>query len=101
MKRTLEPVSPGEILLEEFMRPLGISQNQLARDLGVNPARIHEIVHGRRGISAETALRLSVYFKTSGLFWLNLQTRYDLKIAERTHGRTIKKSVRPAARSAA
>lgn len=101
MKSTLAPIPPGEILMEEFMRPLGLSQNSLARDLGVNPARIHDIVHGRRGISAETALRLAAYFQTSAEFWINLQVRYDLKMAERAHGRAIKKSVRPAATKAA
>ena len=101
MTRKLSPISPGEILLEEFMNPLGLSQNQLARDLGVNPARVHEIVRGRRGVSAETALRLAAYFRTTPEFWLNLQTRYDLKVAERAHGSAIKKSVRPIAARAA
>ncbi len=101
MTSTLALIPPGEILMEEFMRPLGLSQNSLARDLGVNPARVHDIVHGRRGISAETALRLAAYFQTTPEFWLNLQSRYDLKLAERTHGRAIKKAVRPAAAKAA
>lgn len=101
MAKKLYPISPGEILLEEFMSPLGLSQNQLARDLGVNPARVHEIVRGRRGISAETALRLATYFRTTPEFWLNLQTRYDLKVAENSHGTAIKKSVRPIAARAA
>ncbi len=83
------------------MRPLQISQNQLARDLGVNPARVHEIVHGRRGITAETALRFATYFRTTAEFWMNLQTRYDIKIAENTHGNAIKKTVRPVAARAA
>lgn len=83
------------------MNPLGLSQNQLARDLGVNPARVHEIVHGRRGVSAETALRLAAYFRTTPEFWLNLQTRYDLKVAERAHGSAIKKSIRPSTARAA
>ena len=101
MKHKLAPIPPGEILFEDFMVPLGISQNQLARALGVNPARVHEIVHGRRGISAETALRLAAHFGTSAEFWMHLQSRYDLKVAERTHGRTIKKVVRPAQSKAA
>ncbi|MEQ1717770.1 MAG: HigA family addiction module antitoxin [Hyphomicrobium sp.] len=101
MKKKLEPISPGEILYEEFMRPFSISQNQLARDLGVNPARIHEIVRAKRGISAETALRLAAYFQTTGEFWMSLQARYDLKLAERAHGAIIKKSVRPSASIAA
>jgi antitoxin HigA-1 len=101
MSKKLSPISPGEILLEEFMVPLGISQNRLARDLGVNVARVHDIVRGQRGISAETALRLATYFKTSADFWMNLQTRYDLKLAERAHGPAIRKSVKPAERKAA
>lgn len=95
MSRKLTPITPGEILSEEFMSPLGISQNRLARDLGVNPARVHEIVRGQRGISAETALRLSAYFKTTAEFWMNLQARYDLKVAEQTYGKAIRKSVKP------
>ncbi len=101
MKSKLEPISPGEILREEFMRPLGISQNMLARNLGVNVARVHEIIHARRGISAETALRLAAYFGTSGEFWLNLQSRFDLQVAEHEHGTDIKKSVRPVVKKAA
>jgi antitoxin HigA-1 len=101
MAKKLSPIRPGEILLEEFMTPLGISQNRLARDLGVNVARVHEIVRGQRGISAETALRLAAYFKTSAEFWMNLQTRYDLKLAEHEHGSGIRKSVKPAASKAA
>jgi addiction module HigA family antidote len=76
------PIHPGEILLEEFMRPLGISQNQLARDLKVPPRRINEIVHGKRGITVDTALRLSRHFGTSVEFWMNLQTHYELEVAE-------------------
>ena len=83
------------------MRPLGISQNKLARDLGVNAARINDIVHARRGISAESALRLAVYFSTSAEFWLNLQSRYDLQVAEQALGNAIKKSVRPLSSKAA
>ena len=81
--RTLDPIPPGEILRFEFMEPLGISQNQLARDLDVPVARISELVHGRRSISADTALRLEKYFDVEAQFWLNLQSRYDLKIARR------------------
>lgn len=79
----LELISPGEILLEEFMAPCGISQNRLARDLGVTPARINDIVHGRRGITADTALRLAKYFGTTPEMWLNLQSNYDLRRAKR------------------
>ena len=74
------PVHPGEVLLEEFLEPLEISQYRLATDIGVAPGRINQIVHGRRAITANTALRLSVYFGTSARFWLNLQTGYDLDV---------------------
>lgn len=95
MSKTLPPITPGEILLEEFMRPLGISQNKLARDLDVPVARINDIIHAKRGISADTALRLATYFEMTAEFWLNLQTRYDLKIAAATKGDHVKRSVRP------
>ena len=80
MARRLPPTHPGEILLEEFLKPLGVSQYRLAQDVNVPPRRINEIVHGKRGISSDTALRLARYFGTSDRFWLNLQTRYDLEI---------------------
>jgi len=76
----LAPIHPGEILMEEFLKPLGISQYKLAKDINVPARRINEIVHGKRSISADTALRLSRYFNLSERFWLNLQTRYDLEI---------------------
>jgi addiction module HigA family antidote len=76
----LEPVHPGEILLEEFLEPMGISQYRLAKDISVPPRRINEIVHGKRRVTADTALRLSRYFGTSERFWLNLQTGYDLEM---------------------
>jgi len=82
-ERALDPIPPGEILRFEFMEPLRISQNQLARDLDVPVARISELVHGRRSLSADTALRLEKYFGVEAQFWLNLQSRYDLKIARR------------------
>jgi addiction module HigA family antidote len=78
--KKLPPVHPGEILLEEFLEPMGISQYRLAKDISVPPRRINEIVHGLRGISADTALRLALYFGSSERFWLNLQTRYDLEV---------------------
>jgi antitoxin HigA-1 len=81
-KKVLPPVHPGEILLEEFMKPLGISQNRLARDLKVPPRRINEIVHGKRSITVDTALRLARRFGTSAQFWINLQMRYELEVAE-------------------
>jgi addiction module HigA family antidote len=80
-QRKLAPVHPGEILLEEFMKPLGLSQTRLGRNLGVSPRRINEIVHGKRSITADTALRLSRYFGTSAEFWLGLQADYDLDLA--------------------
>ncbi len=78
----LTPLHPGEVLFEEFMRPMGISQNQLGRDLGVSPRRINEIIHGKRGISTDSALRLSAYFGVSSQFWMGLQSDYDLETAE-------------------
>ena len=79
--KRLEPIPPGEILLEEFMRPNGISQNRLARDIDVNPARVNDIVHGRSAITAAIALRLGKYFGTTPELWLNLQSDYDLRRA--------------------
>jgi antitoxin HigA-1 len=80
-QRKLAPVHPGEILREEFLQPLGLSQTRIGRDLGVSPRRINEIVHGKRSITADTALRLSRYFGTSAEFWLGLQADYDLDMA--------------------
>ncbi|PIZ36298.1 MAG: addiction module antidote protein, HigA family, partial [Candidatus Aquicultor secundus] len=76
----MKPIHPGEILLEEFLKPMGISQYRLAKDINVSPRRINEIVHGKRSISVDTALRLSRYFSLSERFWLNLQTRYDIEV---------------------
>jgi addiction module HigA family antidote len=81
MTKTMDPIKPGEILMEEFLNPLGLSQNALARALGVPPRRINEIVLGKRRITADTALRLSRYFSMSEGFWMNLQDRYDREIA--------------------
>ncbi|MFQ5529940.1 MAG: HigA family addiction module antitoxin [Gemmatimonadota bacterium] len=78
--KRLSPVHPGEILIEEFLGPMDISQYRLAKDISVHPRRINEIVHGNRSVTADTALRLSRYFGTSERFWLNLQTGYDLEI---------------------
>ena len=86
----LAPVHPGEVLREDFMVPLGLSANSLARELGVTPARINEIVRGRRGITAETALRLARYFGTDPEGWMNLQNRYELAIAEREAAQSLK-----------
>lgn len=78
----IEPIHPGEVLMEDFIEGFGITQNKLAVSIGVPPRRINEIVHGKRGITADTALRLARYFGTSAQFWLNLQTHYDLDRAE-------------------
>jgi len=76
----MPPIHPGEVLLAEFLEPLGVTQHRLAVAVGVPPRRINEIVHGKRGISADTALRLSRFFGTTDRFWLNLQSRYDIEI---------------------
>jgi len=78
-KKPLSPIHPGEILLEEFLKPMEISQYRLAKDISVPPRRINEIIHEKRGVSPDTALRLSRYFGTSESFWANLQSRYDLQ----------------------
>lgn len=90
----LDPIHPGEILREDFLRPMGISMNRLARDLDVPPNRISLILNGTRAITADTALRLGVYFSVSPELWLNLQTGYDLRIAKRTRGEQIHRRVR-------
>lgn len=93
MARKLPVIHPGEILLEEFLNPLGISQYQLAKALSVSPRRINEIVHGQRSITADTALRLARYFGTSERFWLNLQSRYDLEVEKERLGRRLEREV--------
>ena len=95
MAKLLEPIHPGEILREEYLIPLEISINRLARDIGVPPGRISEIVNGKRGISADTALRLGRYFKVTPELWMGLQTEYDLRVARRTAGKEIERLVRP------
>ena len=90
----LDPIPPGEILYEEFMKPLGLSANQLARDIDVPPGRISEIINGKRSITADTALRLGKYFSVSPDIWLNLQADYDMRIARRTIWPTIEPRVR-------
>jgi len=89
MTRKLPPVHPGEILFEEFLKPLGISQYRLAKDINVPARRINEIVQGKRSISADTALRLSRYFGLSDRFWVNLQTRYNLELEKDRLGRRL------------
>lgn len=81
----LPPPHPGEILLEEYLNPLGLSQNKLGRDLGIPAQRVNAIVRGRRAITVDTALRLARYFKTTPQFWLNLQNHYDLEMAQESH----------------
>jgi len=95
MTKTLEPIHPGEILREEFLKPMGISINRLARDIVVPPGRISEIVNGKRGITADTALRLAHFFGVSAELWLGLQTEYDLRIARQNIGAEIEKRVHP------
>ena len=80
-KRKMAPIHPGEVLLEDFLKPMGLSQYRLAREINVHPRRINEIVHGKRSITADTALRLSRFFGTSAEVWLNLQAHYDLEVA--------------------
>ena len=92
--KRLDPIPPGEILLEEFMLPHGISQNRLARDIDINPARINDIVHGRSAITAAVALRLGKYFGTTPELWLNLQSDYDLRRARASEWPRIEPRVR-------
>lgn len=94
MARKIIPVHPGEVLLEEFLRPMGISQYRLAKDISVPPRRINEVVHGKRAISADTALRLSRYFGLSERFWMNLQAHYDLEVEKDRLGPRLAKEVR-------
>ena len=89
----MRPIHPGEILMEEFLKPMELSQNQLANDIGVPPRRINEIVHGKRRITADTALRLAHYFKMSPQFWLGLQMDYDLDIEEDKLSKRLEKEV--------
>jgi len=93
MSKTLTPIMPGEILLEEFLKPLEISQNQLARAINVPPNRISQIINGKREITADTALRLGRFFRIEPEFWLNLQTRYNIKVAKTRLGKELENSV--------
>ncbi len=94
-KATLHPIHPGEVLLEEFLRPMGLSQNRLSLEIGVHPRRINEIVLGKRSITADTALRLARYFGNSPQFWMGLQTDYDLDVAADLLGNRLAREVRP------
>ena len=91
--KKLVPIHPGEVLMEEFLNPMGISQYRLAKETNVSPRRINEIAHGTRAITADTALRLSRYFGTSERFWLNLQTRYDLEMEKDRLGDSLDREV--------
>ena len=100
-KDKLKPIHPGEILLEEFLKPMGLSQNRLAIDMGVPARRINEIVLGKRRITADTALRLARYFDMSPQFWLGLQMDYDLDVAADTMTGRLEREVRPYAQAVA
>ena len=94
MDKTLSPIHPGEILLEDFMKPLELTQYRLAHDIGVTPIRISQIVNGERSISVDTAMRLARYFGTSAAVWLRLQVRYDLEVAEKELSGRINREVK-------
>ncbi|MBW1791212.1 MAG: HigA family addiction module antidote protein [Deltaproteobacteria bacterium] len=94
MAKKLSPITPGDVLLEEFLRPMGITQNQLAKDINVPANRISQIIHGKREITADTALRLGKYFGIEPEFWLNLQVRYNMKIARSKVGNEIEREVK-------
>ena len=95
MKKKIAPIHPGEILLEEFLKPMGISQYRLAQDTGVPPRRINEIVHGKRAVSADTALRLSRYFGLSERYWINLQSWFDIETEKDKLGPRLDREVHP------
>jgi addiction module HigA family antidote len=94
MTKLLDEIHPGEILLEDFMKPLGITARQLAADIDVSPSRISEIVHGTRPITADTALRLGLFFSMEPRFWLNLQTEFDMRVAKRNLQKEIEPRIR-------
>ena len=98
-KMKLNPVHPGEVLLEEFLKPMGISQNRLALSIGVPARRINEIVLGKRGITADTALRLAIYFGVSAEFWLGLQAQYDLDTTAERLGARLEQEVKAYAKA--
>jgi addiction module HigA family antidote len=93
-EKNLSPIHPGEVLLEDFMKPLGLSQYRLAKDIGVTPIRISQIVNGQRAITVDTAMRLARYFGTSAAVWLRLQVRYDLEVAEKELSGRINREVK-------
>lgn len=95
MSKPIPPPHPGETILEDVLKPLGMSVNQLAKALGITAARLNEIVRGRRGVSADTALRLARFLGTSAEFWLGLQLEYDLRVARQAKQKDIERAVRP------
>ena len=97
--KSLRPVHPGDILLRDFMQPLRLSSYKLAKELGVTAPSINEIVRRRRAVTAEMALRLSIYFGTSAQLWLNLQSQYDLEVADRRIGKKLARAIHPIRRS--
>jgi antitoxin HigA-1 len=99
MTDKLSPIHPGEVLLEEFIKPMNLSQNRLAIDIGVDARRINEIVLGKRAITADTALRLSRFFSNSAQFWMGLQTQYDIDVTEDQLGKRLDREVRPLERA--
>ena len=94
MSKLLDEIHPGEILLEDFMKPMGITARQIAADIDVSPSRISEIVHGARPITADTAIRLGLFFRMDPKFWLNLQVEYDIRVAKRTLQKEIEPRIR-------
>ncbi|MBI1883389.1 MAG: HigA family addiction module antidote protein [Chlamydiae bacterium] len=94
MKNKLSPIHPGETLLEDFIKPYGLSQYRVAKDIGVTPLRISQIIHGRRAVTADTAIRLGRYFGTSATVWLRLQARFDIEIAEKKLSHRIDREVK-------
>jgi len=101
MDNKISPIHPGEVLLEDLMKPLGISQYRLAKDIGVPPIRINQIVNGRRSITVDTALRLARYFGTSAEVWMRMQVRYDLESSEKELGERVKREVKVYQRASA
>lgn len=95
MTKLLEEIHPGEVLLEDFMKPMQISARKLASDIDVSPSRISDLVHGQRPVTADTALRLGLYFRMVPRFWLNLQAEYDMRVATRELSKKIAPRVRP------
>ena len=94
-KRDIPPIYPGEVLKADFLEPLGLSVNALSRAIGVPRTRLNDVVRGRRGITADTAMRLARYFRISAQFWMNLQSHYELEVAEDANGQRLDAEVRP------